>query len=154
MFVKPLPNTANQDRLGTMQRTYQLNAEPTIAAAFYFDLALHSFMAIKEMISDGAWRKNNVTKYITCDDYNGNNSPKRIGLSLRKYLSKESTEPPTYGQFQITQNGLSYMDFQMAISSVGVRDGASDKSFNLGTWTSGFDNNLTLVDQKVMSNLT
>ncbi|CAH1971639.1 unnamed protein product [Acanthoscelides obtectus] len=154
MFVKPLPNTANQDRLGTMQRTYQLNAEPTIAAAFYFDLALHSFMAIKEMISDGAWKKNNVTKYITCDDYNGHNSPKRIGLSLRKYLSKESTEPPTYGQFLINQNGNSYMDFQMAISSVGVRDGASDKSFNLGSWTSGFDNNLTLIDQKVMSNLT
>lgn len=47
MFVKPSPNTSFQDRLGTMQRTYQLNAEPIITSAFYFDLALHSFLAIK-----------------------------------------------------------------------------------------------------------
>lgn len=47
MFVKPSPNAAYMDRLGTMQRTYQLNAEPIIASAFYFDLALHSFMSVK-----------------------------------------------------------------------------------------------------------
>lgn len=47
MFVKPSPNAAYMDRLGTMQRTYQLNTEPIIASAFYFDLALHSFLAVK-----------------------------------------------------------------------------------------------------------
>lgn len=51
-------------------------------------------------------------------------------------------------------NGLSYMDFQMQITSVGVRGGASDKSTNLGTWSAGFDNNLTLIDPQIMSNFT
>lgn len=47
MFVKPSQNTAFTDKLGKMQRTYQLTAEPLIASAFYFDLALRSFMTIK-----------------------------------------------------------------------------------------------------------
>lgn len=46
------------------------------------------------------------------------------------------------------------MDFQMQITSVGVRAGASDKSINLGVWSSGFDNNLTLIDPQIMLNFT
>ncbi|CAG9835987.1 unnamed protein product [Diabrotica balteata] len=153
LFVKPLPNTTYQDRLGTMQRTYQLNTEPIIASAFYFDLSLHSFIAIKELIADGVW-KNAVTNYITCDEYNGNNSPKRIGLDLKKYFNKENSEMFTYGPITVESNGMSFMDFQMVLSSVGVREGASDKSMSLGTWNAGFDNNLTLVDPKAMVNLT
>ncbi|CAG9857523.1 unnamed protein product [Phyllotreta striolata] len=171
MYVKPLPNATYQDRLGTLQRTYQLNTEPIIASAFYFDLALHSFIAIKDLIADGVW-KNAMGDYITCDDFNGNNAPKRKGLDLKKYLNKvssqvlrvepansvglvqETSEMFTYGPISVVSNGLSYMDFQMTLSSVGVREGASDKSLALGTWTSGFDRNLTLVDPKVMSNLT
>lgn len=106
------------------------------------------------MLMDGAWQRNNVTNYITCDDFDGNNSPKRIGLNLRKYFNKESTETPTYGPMQIVQNGHSLMDFSMQLSAVGVRDGASDKSLLLGNWRAGFDNNLTLVDTTVMKNYT
>ncbi|XP_056631910.1 ionotropic receptor 25a [Diorhabda sublineata] len=153
LFVKPLPNANYQDRLGTMRRTYQLNTEPIITSAFYFDLFLHSFIAVKEMIADGVW-KNAVTDYITCDDYNGNNSPKRVDLDLKKYFNKENSEPFTYGPLLVVSNGLSYMDFQMVLSSVGVREGASDKSLSLGTWNSGFDNNLTLANSKAMINLT
>ncbi|XP_074039015.1 ionotropic receptor 25a isoform X1 [Leptinotarsa decemlineata] len=153
IFVKPSPNAAHQDRLGTLQRTYQLNTKPIISSAFYFDLTLRSFIAIKEMISDGIW-KNSVTNYITCDDYNGDNSPNREGLNLKKYFSKEISEPPTYGPITLVSNGLSYMEFQMQLTSVGVREGASDKSTVLGTWSAGFDNNLTIADPQVMVNLT
>lgn len=38
------------------------------------------------MIGDGAWLRNMT--YITCDDYDGKNSPKRVGLNLKKYLGK------------------------------------------------------------------
>lgn len=103
---------------------------------------------------DGAWQRNNVTNHITCDDYDGHNSPKRIGLNLRKYFNKESTETPTYGPMQIVQNGHSFMEFSMQLSAVGVRDGASDKSLPLGTWRAGFDNNLTLLDTQLMKNYT
>ncbi|KAJ8960481.1 hypothetical protein NQ318_013765 [Aromia moschata] len=154
IFVKPYPNTAYQDRLGSMQRTYQLNALPVIAAAFYFDLTLHSFLTVKDMISDGAWIKHNATSYITCDDYDGKNSPKRAGLSIRKYFNKDTSEIPTYGAFLLSTNGQSFMEFQMQLTSVDVRSSSSDKSTTLGTWQAGFDNNLTLVDQQVMANMT
>lgn len=47
MYVKPMIDAQYQDRLGLIRTSYQLNSEPEIAAAFYFDLALHSFLAIK-----------------------------------------------------------------------------------------------------------
>lgn len=47
MYAKPIIDNQYQDRLGLIRTTYQLNAEPQIQAAFYFDLALHSFLAVK-----------------------------------------------------------------------------------------------------------
>lgn len=47
MFVKPMIDNQYQDRLGLIKTTYQLNAEPQIAAAFYFDLALQTFLSVK-----------------------------------------------------------------------------------------------------------
>lgn len=47
MFAKPMIDAQYQDRLGLIKTSYQLHQEPEIAAAFYFDLALHSFLAIK-----------------------------------------------------------------------------------------------------------
>lgn len=38
------------------------------------------------MISSGEWSKSDVTNYITCDAYNGENTPKRYGLKLRNAL--------------------------------------------------------------------
>lgn len=40
------------------------------------------------MLADGAWKRLNATNYITCDDYDGKNSPKRIGLNLKSYFNK------------------------------------------------------------------
>lgn len=70
------------------------------------------------------------------------------------YSLKESTEGPTYGPMKVVSNGNSYMEFNMQISAVGVRDSSSDKSISLGTWRAGFDNNLTLLNSEVMSNYT
>lgn len=46
------------------------------------------------------------------------------------------------------------MDFTMQMTAVGVREGASDKSVNLGTWKAGFNTNLSLLDPKSMTNYT
>lgn len=54
----------------------------------------------------------------------------------------------------ILSNGQSLMEFQMQISAVGVREGASDKSTSLGTWNAGFDNYLALSEPQVMANMT
>nr|UTN00863.1 ionotropic receptor [Semanotus bifasciatus] len=106
------------------------------------------------MISDGALTKHNVTSYISCDDYDGKNSPKRVGLNLKKYFNKDVAESPTYGPFAVTSNGQSFMEFQMQLTSVDVRSGSSDKSTTLGVWQAGFDNNLTLVEPQIMANMT
>lgn len=103
------------------------------------------------MISDGAWQD---TEYITCDEYDGKNRPARKNFDLKKYISKDSSEAPTYGKFTISTNGKSYMDFSMQLTAVGVRDGSSDKSVVLGTWKAGFSHNLTLLDPKSMGNYT
>lgn len=55
---------------------------------------------------------------------------------------------------KIASNGNSYMEFNMQISAVGVRDSSSDKSISLGTWRAGFDNNLTLLNPEIMTNYT
>lgn len=47
MFVRPLSDPASQDRHGLIKTSYQLNAEPEIAAAFYFDITLFTAIAIK-----------------------------------------------------------------------------------------------------------
>lgn len=46
------------------------------------------------------------------------------------------------------------MQFNMQLYAVGVRDGQSDKSLNLGSWQAGFDNNLTLLNTEIMKNFT
>lgn len=177
IFARPIVDTQYQDRHGLIKTSYQLNEQPEIAAAFYFDLALHTFLAARDLIADGSWKRNNITEYITCDDYDGKNSPKRFGLDLRKYFAKsqvqllvdnnnmilitisilcfqDSTETPTYGPMKVTTNGESFMEFSMQISAIGVRGGSSDKSILLGTWKAGFDGNLSLIDPKVMNNYT
>ncbi|CAH1134853.1 unnamed protein product [Ceutorhynchus assimilis] len=155
LFAKPIINTQYQDRLRNIGTTFQLSSvTPEIEAAFYFDLALKSFLAVKEMIVDGSWKRNNVTNFVTCDDYEPKYSPKRFNLNLRSYLQKESSEPPSYGQFNIASNGLSFMEFPMALAAVYIRSSASDKSIQLGVWQAGFDNNLTLNSPKDMSNYT
>lgn len=107
------------------------------------------------MIADGAWKRLNVTGYITCDDYDGKNAPRRAGLNLKGYFGRDDgVETPTYGPMRVSANGNSYMEFGMQISAVGVRDGSSDKSMALGTWRAGFDNNLTLLSPEVMGNYT
>lgn len=43
-------------------------------------------MCFRSMIANGEWNKNNNTNYISCDAYNGENTPKRFGLKLKNAL--------------------------------------------------------------------
>lgn len=57
--------------------------EPEIVSAFYFDLALRTFLAIKSILQNGLWPPN--MKYLTCDEYDGTNSPDHT-IDLRTYF--------------------------------------------------------------------
>lgn len=47
MFLRPTPDGKAKERLGVMKTTYNLKQEPEITSAFYFDLALRTFLAVK-----------------------------------------------------------------------------------------------------------
>lgn len=47
IFLRPSPESSSKDRLGIIKTTYNLKQEPEITSAFYFDLALRTFLAIR-----------------------------------------------------------------------------------------------------------
>lgn len=47
MFVKPMADPSTKDRLGQLKTSYNMKKEPIITTAFYFDLALRAFTAVK-----------------------------------------------------------------------------------------------------------
>jgi ionotropic glutamate receptor len=77
---------------------------------------------------------------------------------LKSYFT-EVTEPTTYGPFHFPPknrpfNGHSYMKFDMEISAVTIRGGASVNTKILGTWQSGLDNTLNVGNEEGMRNLS
>lgn len=139
-----------------MKTTYNLKQEPEISSAFYFDLALRTFLAIKEMLKGGVWPLD--MKYLSCDNYDGTNTPEHT-IDLKAYFTGIQ-EPTTYGTFEFPSkpnvpfNGYSYMKFDMDINSVAIRGGASVNTKTLGTWVSGLDSTISVKNDNEMKNLT
>ncbi|KAI8125865.1 Ionotropic receptor 25a [Lucilia cuprina] len=157
MFLKPVVYPQNRERLGLLRTTYNLNEEPQIMSVFYFDLALRTFLAIKEMLQSGAWTAN--MEYLGCDDFQGGNTPER-NIDLKQYFIQVQ-EPTSYGDFELvtqpgkTFNGYSYSKFEMDINVIQIRGGNSVNSKSIGTWTAGaLESPLTVKDEEAMKNLT
>ncbi|XP_075152081.1 ionotropic receptor 25a [Haematobia irritans] len=156
MFLKPVVYPQNRERLGQLRTTYNLNEEPQIMSVFYFDLALRTFLAVKEMLQSGAWPAN--MEYLGCDDFQGGNTPER-NIDLKQAFI-QVTEPTSYGDFElVTQpgkpfNGYSYSKFEMDINVVQIRGGNSVNSKSIGSWTAGLDSPLVVKDEEAMKNLT
>ncbi|XP_037037565.1 ionotropic receptor 25a [Bradysia coprophila] len=154
MYLKPVSDPLSRDRLGLLKTTYNLKKEPEITSAFYFDLALRSFLTVRDMLISGTWQSN--MSYLTCDDYDGKNTPERA-VDLKSYFIG-ITEPTTYGNFSLATrtpfNGYSYMKFDMDISSVSILGGASVNTKNLGSWTAGLSSPLSIVETEDIKNLT
>ena len=68
MFLKPVVYPQYRERLGQLRTTYNLNEEPQIMSAFYFDLALRTFLAIKytlfniENVTDNRFQSTCITE--------------------------------------------------------------------------------------------
>lgn len=108
------------------------------------------------MLIAGTWQSN--MSYLTCDDYDGKNTPERA-VDLKSYFIG-ITEPTAYGNFSLATrpntpfNGFSYMKFDMDISSVSILGGASVNTKNLGSWRAGLSSPLSIVETEDMKNLT
>ncbi|CAH0399704.1 unnamed protein product [Chilo suppressalis] len=151
VYLRPTPDAKSRDRLGKIKTTYSMNGEPEITSAFYFDLSLRTFLAVKSLLDSGKWP--NDMKYITCDEYDGKNTPNRT-LDL-KTAFQEVKEIPVYAPFYIPDddpmNGRSFMEFNTDLTAVTVKDGASIGSRSLGSWKAGLSNPLSLTDPDNMS---
>lgn len=47
VYMRPTPDAKSRDRLGKIKTTYSMNGEPEITSAFYFDMSLRTFLAVK-----------------------------------------------------------------------------------------------------------
>uniref|UniRef100_A0A1I8NTP0 Ionotropic glutamate receptor C-terminal domain-containing protein n=2 Tax=Stomoxys calcitrans TaxID=35570 RepID=A0A1I8NTP0_STOCA len=156
MFLKPVVYPKNQARLEQLKTNYSLNEEPAIMSAFYFDLALRTFLAIKTMLQSGAWPTK--MEYLRCDDFQGANTPER-NINLKQAFLQVS-EPTSYGDFELAShqgkpfNGYSFMNFEMDIRVVQIRSGNSDNSKPIGTWKASLNSPLVISDKKSMENVT
>ncbi|XP_045769552.1 ionotropic receptor 25a [Maniola jurtina] len=151
VYMKPTPDAKSRERLGKIKTTYSMNGDPEITSAFYFDLSLRTFLAIKSLLDSGKWP--NDMKYINCDDYDGKNTPNRT-LDL-KTAFQEIKEIPAYAPIYIPEddpmNGRSFMEFSTDLTAVTIKDGASIGSKSLGSWKAGLLNPLSLTDPDNMS---
>lgn len=101
------------------------------------------------MIDSGTWPLK--MQYMTCDEYNGKNTPVRE-IDLKSSFINVA-EPVTFGNFSfpITNrafNGNSFIKFDMSLSKLKVKDGNINSSISLAKWSSGFNNNLLSVSDE------
>jgi ionotropic glutamate receptor len=122
-------------------------------------------------------------KYLTCDDYNGENTPDRdIDLrssfinvrgnklicfpppfySLQKYIINylQVNEPLTYAPFVFgvgndnkSFNGNSFMKFNVDISTITIKQNATTAVKSLGTWRAGFNESLQIQNNDEVQSL-
>lgn len=108
------------------------------------------------MLQTNSWPSD--TQYLMCDEFSPGKTPKRP-INLRKFF-KEVDEPTTYGKFIMPDspttdfNGNSFMEFDMDISAVSVRGGASVNTKNLGSWTAGLNSALKVSAADDIANLS
>lgn len=106
------------------------------------------------MIDSGTWPMK--MQYLTCDEYNGNNTPERE-IDLQTSFM-EVSEQATFGSFSlpidnIPFNGNSFIEFDMNLSKLQMKDGNILSSESFGKWSSGFNNNLLIGSSDQMLKL-
>ncbi|XP_044735495.1 ionotropic receptor 25a-like [Chrysoperla carnea] len=155
IYVKPILDPKSLGHFENIKTSFKLNElddQPEIASAFYFDLSLRTFLTIRDTLNNGSYLTNYT--FLECGDFDGHNTPTRYGLDLRKALKENRSLMPTYGPINVTSNGESQMEFTMQLTAISIREGVNENIKFLGTWKAGLNNELNLVKANAMSNYT
>uniref|UniRef100_A0A1I8PVZ8 Ionotropic glutamate receptor C-terminal domain-containing protein n=2 Tax=Stomoxys calcitrans TaxID=35570 RepID=A0A1I8PVZ8_STOCA len=150
LFLKPVVYSQNRERLKQLRTIYNLNDEPQIMSAFYFDLALRTFLAVNELLQSGTWPID--MKYLHCDDFQGGNTPER-NINLKQAFV-QINEPTSYSDFELAKqpgtpfNGHSYARFAMEINVVQFLDKNSPNRKSIGIWNAGLDSPFEVEDEE------
>ncbi|KAL1116158.1 hypothetical protein AAG570_005653 [Ranatra chinensis] len=151
LYIKPEPEQGSKERLSILKTTYGLTFEPEITSTFYFDFALRSILAMKNLIENGDKFKD--FNYTTCNDYTGETDIVRKDFELRKYL-RTVTEPYAYAPFIIGMNGESFSEFSMRLEKVSVINSQTVSAETIGSWKAGLDTKIVVKDAKGMANMS
>ncbi|XP_059221283.1 ionotropic receptor 25a isoform X3 [Stomoxys calcitrans] len=138
LFLKPVVYSQNRERLIQLRTIYNLNEEPQIMSAFYFDLALRTFLAVNELLQSGTWPID--MEYLHCDDFQGGNTPKR-NINLKQafmqqapFIMRDDTAPKGFKGFCIDlMDEIAHIaNFAYTIEEVG--DGKFGHMNEKGEW--------------------
>lgn len=142
LFFKPKITTANQQRLGELTSKGLLPL-PLLTSAFYYDIARLGVEAMMTAKQNGLWPSE--PPQITCDEFNGNNTPVR-NFNFLKQLNKTSAAnefQPTFAGFHWgKKNGEHRAEFDMKVSLIVIDNGNPISTDELGTWEAGIDSPL------------
>ncbi|XP_046623427.1 ionotropic receptor 25a [Neodiprion virginianus] len=153
LFLKPSPS-ANQQAVGELSNKGLL-PKPVLTSAFYYDLTRLGVMAMRAAIDAGQWSSN--VDRLTCDSYNGTNTPARnIGfLEFLKNVTSSNDFQPTYANFTWGEkNGQHQASFKMTVTLVTIADNNPVSTEDAGSWDAGIDRRLEVISEDLVANHT
>ncbi|XP_063992990.1 ionotropic receptor 25a [Diachasmimorpha longicaudata] len=148
LFFQPQSTSSSQQQLGGLTSKGLLQP-PLITAAFYYDVTRLAVQAMRDATVNNQWPME--PRHITCDEFNGNNTPTRNFDFLEKLrnVTTDGKFEPTYASFHWgTQNGDHMANFTMKISLIVIDDGNAISTNAIGEWPAGIDSPLQISPSK------
>ncbi|XP_028982399.1 ionotropic receptor 25a [Diachasma alloeum] len=142
LFFQPQSTSFSQEQLGGLTSKGLLQP-PLITAAFYYDVTRLAVQAMREATKNNLWPID--PQHITCDEFSGNNTPKRNFNFLEKLrnVNREVQFEQTYAGFHWgSKNGEHRANFTMKMSLAVIDDGNAISTNVLGEWPAGIDSPL------------
>ncbi|KAK0083400.1 hypothetical protein PV325_008825 [Microctonus aethiopoides] len=142
LFFKPKVTTQNQQLLSELT-TQGVLPPPLLSSAFYYDFARLGVRAMRRAIMEKSWPSE--PRYMTCNEYQGNNTPER-NFNFLKFLNKSTSDDdfkPTFASFHWgKKNGEHRAKFEMKVSMVMIDNGNPVSIDDLAEWPAGIDSPL------------
>ncbi|CAD6204011.1 GSCOCT00009832001.2-RA-CDS, partial [Cotesia congregata] len=127
-----------------------------LTVAFYYDVVRIGVGAMKSAIKKKSWPTSLKPRFITCEEYNGNNTP-TYNFDLLGELRNATTNKlePTFTRFHWGENnGEHHAEFNIGVNMVVINDGNSIFSDDLGLWNVDICSPLTSKTNTTLAHYT
>uniref|UniRef100_A0ABM1IVT1 Glutamate receptor ionotropic, kainate 2 n=1 Tax=Polistes dominula TaxID=743375 RepID=A0ABM1IVT1_POLDO len=150
LFMKPEWKETESNK-GFDKSLQAILPSPFLSSAFYYDLTLLGVESMKFAIEQEDWPLEPF--HISCDDYNGNNTPSRNFDFLEKLRITSKNLTPSYAAFQWGEkNGQHGADFSMSINLVYIEKETIVSTENTGSWSAGINTPLEVSNNIIVNN--
>ncbi|KAK7085043.1 hypothetical protein SK128_002474 [Halocaridina rubra] len=138
VFLRPTISTESRGRISMLKQNYQMDAQPELDGAFYFDFAVRGIKAASSLANQGKYEGFN---YLKCSEFDETNPPKRENFNLKNALESvkmvDSWAPVKWGP-----NGMSYLDIIMSVDKFLILSGRTAKRTSIAEWAAGMPGTL------------